>query len=97
MRCSKITSEGYGVSVDSMYLFAVLASSTSKTEAADDGDDDADGKKYNDGHEQAEVCIPDRSFRLRHWLLVHGRSFRRQWLNGDWNTQLYFDTSTDKP
>jgi len=41
------------------YLLGIVALSTPQTNAADDGDDDADCQQDDDGQEQAEVPIPD--------------------------------------
>jgi len=74
------------------HLFALVAGSTSKTDTTDDSDYDAECQQDDNGQEQAEVRVPDRSFRLRDRLLVNRFSSRRLRFENDWKTHLQFDT-----
>ena len=78
------------------YLFAVMTGSTFQTNTADDGDDDAQCQQDDDGYEQTEVRVPDRSFLRRHRSLADTFSLWRERLNDDWvilrHTHLPFDT-----
>ena len=77
-------------------LLAVIAGATSKTDAADDGDNNADSQQDDDGQEKTEVRIPHGSFRLRDWLRVSGCRLRNQRINNEWKTHLQCHRSTHK-
>ena len=68
-----------------------MTSSTAKTDTADDGNNDACSQQDDDGHEQTEVRLPDRSLCLLYRLLVNRRSLRRNSHNANLMTHLQCD------